>query len=196
MFVTDDPGVLETLFDLVSNQNQIAFLGHGSSTRFSTHDHGVYFSVGDIASVDLQSRHPVVFGYSPCSAADLTSSESFSTEFMRAGAASYVAKTTDNGLPYYFGATFQEVVRGGLMKPYRMGDALFDMTREAVLAHGENRDDQYCERLVGGLNLYGDPTLKRRAWDWEVLPTMEAVGALIPTSSQNSVMVLDTGGHF
>lgn len=84
-------------------------------------------------------------------------SESFGTEFMRAGAAAFVARNTEQGTPNHFGAHFSDCISGtGSQGTYRIGDALFELMRESVLRAGDSE-----KTAAAQLCIYGDPTIKR-----------------------------------
>ncbi len=150
----------DDFFSVISWANYLKFCGHGNAFRFSTEDRDPYFSTDDIASVDLQTRHPVVSAFTPCDAGELRRDDpTLATEFLRAGAGAYVAKTTSDGIASHFGANFEPYIMGTSDRPsYRIGDALYELMRETILREGAT--DEILNITVP-INLYGDPTLDK-----------------------------------
>jgi hypothetical protein len=156
--VCDDCGMSEETFDLISGSDYVVFMGHGSPESFSTNDHVPIFRVENVEDVDLETNHPVITGYVSCNTGLLYENRmSFGTEFMRAGAAAFVARNTEQGTPNHFAAHFSDYISGtGSQGTYRIGDALFELMRESVLRAGDS------ERTAAAqLCIYGDPTIKR-----------------------------------
>lgn len=156
--VCDDCGMREEMFDLISGSDYIVFMGHGSPESFSTNDRVPIFRVENVEDVDLETNHPVITGYVSCNTGLLYEDRpSFATEFMRAGAAAFVVRTTEQGTPNYFAAHFPDYIAGtGSQGTYRIGDALFELMRESVLRGGDSE-----KTTAAQLCIYGDPTLKR-----------------------------------
>jgi len=156
--VCDDCGMREEMFDQISGSDYIVFMGHGSPESFSTNDRVPIFRVENVEDVDLETNHPVITGYVSCNTGLLYEDRpSFATEFMRAGAAAFVARTTEQGTPNYFAATFPDYIAGtGSQGTYRIGDALFELMRESVLRAGDGE-----KTTAAQLCIYGDPSLKR-----------------------------------
>ncbi len=156
--VCDDCSLQEETFGLISESDYIVFMGHGSPQSFSTNDHVPIFRVENVEDVDLETNHPVITGYVSCNSGLLRGNEmSFGTEFLRAGATAFVARTTEQGTPNYFAAAFPDYISGtGPQGTYRIGDALFELMRESVLRAGGSQ-----KTAAAQLCIYGDPTLKR-----------------------------------
>jgi hypothetical protein len=156
--VCDACSLREETFDLISESDYVVFMGHGSPESFSTNDHVPIFGVEDVEDVDLETKHPVITGYVSCNTGLLYENRmSFGTEFLRAGAAAFVARTTEQGTPNYFAAHFTDYISGtGAEGTYRIGDALFELMRESVLRGGDSE-----KTTAAQLCIYGDPTLKR-----------------------------------
>ncbi len=156
--VCDDCGMREETFDLISESDYVVFMGHGSPESFSTNDHVPIFGVENVVDVDLETNHPVITGYVSCNTGLLYENRmSFGTEFMRAGAAAFVARNTEQGTPNYFAAHFTDYIAGtGSQGTYRIGDALFELMRESVLRGGDSE-----KTTAAQLCIYGDPTIKR-----------------------------------
>lgn len=153
-------GVCETcaqqaeFFDLVSANDLIVFAGHGSPIGIHSNDGAPKFTINFMDSVDLQAHHPVILTYYCCNTGVLWADEpTLSYEFIRGGAAAFVARTTTLGVPTHVADTFPEEIKGGA----RIGDALFTAMREAVLEYGGT-----FKAPAGHICLYGDPTLRRR----------------------------------
>gem|GEM_PF-1057834 len=156
------------LFDLISESDYIFFMGHGSPTSFSTNDRVDIFNLENVADVDLQDKHPLINGYVSCNTGLLYDDRgSFATEFLRAGAAAFIARTTDKGTPNYFADHFEAYLKGSSASGrYRAGDALSELMRESVLRRS---DDMRREAMQ--LCMYGDPTLERTRFE---LPAFSA----------------------
>ena len=91
------------MFDLLSASDYIFFMGHGSPQSFSTNEHIAKFNLENVADVDFQEDHPLISGYFSCNTRLLhAEGPSFSTEFLRAGAAAFFARTTEEGTPAFF----------------------------------------------------------------------------------------------
>jgi hypothetical protein len=156
--VCDDCDRREELFDLISSSDFVFFMGHGSPEIFATNEHLPIFRVENLEDVDLQANHPLIAGYFSCNTGLLHDDDpTFATEFLRAGAAAFVARTTEEGTPQYFADKFPAYLAGdGSAGRYRIGDALFELMRETILRKGSGE-----MRSVMQLCMYGDPTLKR-----------------------------------
>jgi hypothetical protein len=151
--VCDTCTEMSAFFNLMSSADYIVFTGHGSSAEFSSTDNEIIFSIDHMASVDLQSHHPVIIGYFPCAAGLLyDNTSSFAYEFMKHGAAAYVARTTTEGTPTYVGSDFQPDIEAGM----RIGPALFKAMRKSAQVSNDFKDNAIQ------ISLYGDPTLKRQ----------------------------------
>ena len=177
--VCDDCDRSDELFNLISASDYIFIMGHGSPESFSTNERLPIFNLENVADVDLQSNHPLISGYVSCNTGQLyDGSPSFATEFLRAGAAAFLARTTDRGTPSYFAEKFEPYLKGDSPSGrYRLGDALSELMREVVLrkGDGERRDAmQLC--------MYGDPTLKRVRYE---LPATTSVAGAKPVSLVN-----------
>jgi hypothetical protein len=172
--VCDDCSMREETFDLISGSDYIVFMGHGSPDSFSTNDRMPIFRVENVEDVDLETNHPVITGYVSCNTGLLYEDRpSFATEFMRAGAAAFVARNTEQGTPNYFAAHFTDYISGtGPQGTYRIGDALFELMRESVLRAGGSE-----KTTAAQLCIYGDPTLKRNPMEMLVFsrPAMTAI---------------------
>jgi hypothetical protein len=172
--VCDDCSRREETFDLISESDYIVFMGHGSPESFSTNDHVPIFRVENVEDVDLETNHPVITGYVSCNTGLLRGNRmSFGTEFLRAGAAAFVARNTEQGTPSYFAAHFTDYISGtGPEGTYRIGDALFELMRESVLRAGGSE-----KTTAAQLCIYGDPTLKRNPMEMLVFsrPVMTAI---------------------
>jgi hypothetical protein len=156
--VCDECDRRDEMFDLISKSDYIFFMGHGSPTSFSTNDRVGIFNLENVADVNLQDSHPIINGYVSCNTGLLYDDrESFATEFLRAGAGAFVARTTERGTPNYFADHFEDYLKGSSASGrYRIGDALSELMRESVLLRS---DDMRREAMQ--LCMYGDPTLKR-----------------------------------
>jgi len=144
---------MDAFFMLMSTNDYIVFAGHGSPTAIYSGDYDLIFSINYMDSIDLQDYHPVIIAYFPCSAGGLyPNSSTLSYEFMKAGAAAYVARTTTQGVPGYVGSNFPSDIEGGM----RIGPALFQSMRQTVLDFGDT-----FKASAGHICLYGDPTLRR-----------------------------------
>lgn len=172
--VCDECSMREETFDLISESDYIVFMGHGSPESFSTNDRVPIFRVENVEDVDLETNHPVITGYVSCNTGLLHENRmSFGTEFMRAGAAAFVARNTEQGTPSYFAAYFPDYIAGtGSQGTYRIGDALFELMRESVLRAGGSE-----KTTAAQLCIYGDPTLKRKPLEMPVFsrPAMTAI---------------------
>jgi hypothetical protein len=172
--VCDDCSLREETFDLISESDYIVFMGHGSPDSFSTNDHVPIFGVENVEDVDLETNHPVITGYVSCNTGLLYQDRpSFGTEFLRAGAAAFVARNTEQGTPSHFAAHFTDYISGtGSQGTYRIGDALFELMRESVLRSGDSE-----KTTAAQLCIYGDPTLKRNPMEMLVFsrPAMTAI---------------------
>ncbi|HPJ30167.1 MAG TPA: C25 family cysteine peptidase [Methanothrix sp.] len=177
--VCDDCSMREETFDLISGSDYVVFMGHGSPEAFSTNDHIPIFRVENLEDVDLQTHHPVITGYVSCNTGLLYEDRrSFGTEFLREGAAAFVARNTEQGTPSYFAAHFSDYITGtGSQGTYRIGDALFELMRESVLRSGDSE-----KTTAAQLCIYGDPTLKRNPTEPLVFsrPAMTAVRLFDP----------------
>jgi hypothetical protein len=140
---------------LMSTSDYIHFAGHGDKTSiYSDAGYTLKFSIDYMDLVDLQTHHPVIVAYTPCYAGGLfPDSSTLSYEFMKAGAATYVARTTSLGAPNQVVSDFPRDIDGGM----RIGDALFQAMRIACLDFGDT-----IKAAAGQICLYGDPTLRRR----------------------------------
>jgi hypothetical protein len=153
----------EEFFDLVSDHEYIWLSGHGSARGFSTNDMVPIFNIDFMHEVDLQTHHPLIMGYISCETGRLRAGEpSLSTEFLRAGAAAFVARTLTEGTPYHFHTYFESALKGETggrsHRPYRLGDAMFELMRESVLVQGAGYTPDAAQLVMAG-----DPTL-RRSW--------------------------------
>lgn len=152
--VCDSCTEMKEFFVLLSTSDYISFAGHGSPTSFSSYNGVPKFSIDYMDSVNLQAYHPVIIAYFPCYAGALyPKSSTLSYEFMKAGAAAYVARTTSQGIPNNVASNFPDAIEGGM----RIGDALFQAMRNACLDFGDT-----FKASAGHICLYGDPTLRRR----------------------------------
>ncbi len=144
----------EAFFTLMSTSDYIRFAGHGSPEEIESNSFQLKISISEMDSIDLQSNHPVIVAYSPCYAGTIYNNGStLAYEFMKRGAAAYLARTTTYGIPAYVGDNFPSAIEGGM----RIGPALFQSMRQAVLDQGDTFKDN-----AGQINLYGDPTLRLR----------------------------------
>lgn len=172
--VCDDCDMREETFGQISESDYIVFMGHGSPQSFSTNDHVPIFRVENVEDVDLETNHPVITGYVSCNSGLLYRDRpSFGTEFLRAGAAAFVARNTEQGTPSYFAAHFPDYISGtGPQGTYRIGDALFELMRESVLRAGGSQ-----KTAAAQLSIYGDPTLKRNPREFLVFsrPALVAI---------------------
>jgi len=169
----------DELFSLMSASDYIFIMGHGSQVSFSTNEHIPIFNLENVADVDLQSNHPLISGWVSCNTGMLYDDRpSFATEFLRAGAAAFLARTTDMGTPIYFGEKFEPYLKGDNPSGrYRLGDALYELMREVVLRNGDGE-----RRNAMQLCMYGDPTLKRVRFE---LPATGAMDVAKPFSKVN-----------
>ncbi|MDD4447500.1 MAG: carboxypeptidase regulatory-like domain-containing protein, partial [Methanothrix sp.] len=119
------------MFDQMSRSDYIFIMGHGSPVSFATNEHIPIFNLENVADVDL-SHHPIISGWVSCNTGQLYSDRpSFATEFLRAGAAAFLARTTDQGTPAYFSEKFEPYLKGESPSGrYRLGDALNELMRE------------------------------------------------------------------
>jgi hypothetical protein len=172
--VCDECSLQEETFEQISESDYVVFMGHGSPESFSTNDRVPIFRVENVEDVDLETNHPVITGYVSCNTGLLYEVRpSFATEFMRAGAAAFVARNTEQGTPNYFAAHFSDYIAGtGSQGTYRIGDALFELMRESVLRGGDSE-----KTTAAQLCIYGDPTLKRNPREMLVFsrPAMTAI---------------------
>ncbi len=132
------------LFRLMSRSDYIFIMGHGSPVSFSTNEHLPIFNLANVADVDLQSNHPLISGWVSCNTGQLYSDRpSFATEFLRAGAAAFLARTTDRGTPAFFADKFEPYLKGDSPSGrYRLGDALNELMREVILRKGRWREER------------------------------------------------------
>lgn len=152
--VCDTCTEMEEFLGLISTSDYIYFTGHGSPTSIHSWDSVPKFSIDYMDLVDLQAHHPVIIAFFPCYAGGLYPDRStLSYEFMKAGAAAYVARTTSQGIPNHVASAFPDGIEGGM----RIGDALFQAMRNACLEFGDA-----FKASAGQICLYGDPTLRRR----------------------------------
>jgi hypothetical protein len=165
------------MFDLLSGSDYIFFMGHGSPESFSTNEHVAIFNLENVADVDLQANHPLINGYVSCNTGQLYDNHpSFATEFLRAGAAAFIARTTEEGTPSYFTERFEAYLKGeSASGRYRAADALSELMRESVLL---KKDDM--RRSAMQLCMFGDPTLKRTRFE---LPAVTAMTMAAPRPS-------------
>jgi hypothetical protein len=172
--VCDACSMRDETFELISESDYIVFMGHGSPTSFSTNDRVPIFRVENVEEVDLATNHPVITGYVSCNTGLLYRDRpSYATEFLRAGAAAFVARNTEQGTPSHFAARFPDYISGtGSQGTYRIGDALFELMRESVLMAGDSE-----KPAASQLSIYGDPTLKRDPREMLVVsrPAMKAI---------------------
>lgn len=170
-YATPPYGVCETcdrqeeFFDLISDHDYIRFSGHGSPTGFSTNEMEPVFNIDYMDQIDLQTHHPVITGYISCNTGRLRGDDpTLSTELMRAGAAVFVGRTLTEGTPNHFHFYFEEALKGKTdgksHRPYRVGDAMFDLMRESVLVQGVEQIPAAAQ-----LVMVGDPTLRRKWTD-------------------------------
>lgn len=145
-------------FELMSTSDYIFFAGHGSPTHLYSGIGGKYsfpliFSIGYMKYINLQTYHPVIVAYFPCEAGLLYPDKpTLAYEFMKAGAAAYVARTTKKGVGGCVADDFPDDIEGGM----RIGDALFHAMRNTCLKFGDT-----SKASAGHICLYGDPTLRR-----------------------------------
>jgi hypothetical protein len=152
----------EEFYDLMSTRHYIFFTGHGSPTGFYNNFLEPIFTIDYMDSINLKTHHPVIIGYYSCRTGVLTrESPTLSYEFLKAGAAAFLARTTEQGVPSNVAGTFPATIDEGM----RIGPALYGAMRDTVLVQG-------CafKASAGHLCLYGDPTLKLRqctdlGWD-------------------------------
>lgn len=147
----------EAFFDLLETSDYINFAGHGSPELIESNT-GSYrkISVADMEdeNLDLQSNHPVIVAYGPCSAGGIyLDGATLGFEFIKRGSAAYIARTSTEGIPASVDNSFPAAIEGGT----RIGPALFQAMRQAILDLGDTFKDN-----AGQINLYGDPTLKLR----------------------------------
>ncbi|MCK9564910.1 MAG: carboxypeptidase regulatory-like domain-containing protein [Methanothrix sp.] len=167
--VCDDCERSAEMFNLMSSSDYIFIMGHGSPVSFATNELLPIFNLENVADVDLQSNHPIISGWVSCNTGQLYDNRpSFATEFLRAGAGAFLARTTDQGTPVYFADKFEPYLKGDNPSGrYRLGDALNELMREVVLRKGDSE-----RRITMQLCMYGDPTLKRVRFE---LPAMGTV---------------------
>jgi hypothetical protein len=172
--VCDACSMREETFDLISESDYVVFMGHGSPDSFSTNDRVPIFRVENVEEVDLATNHPVITGYVSCNTGLLYRDRpSFGTEFLRAGAAAFVARNTEQGTPSHFAARFPDYISGtGPQGTYRIGDALFELMRESVLRAGDSEKPAAAQ-----LSIYGDPSLKRNPQEMLLIsrPAMKVI---------------------
>ena len=166
--VCDDCERRAEMFNLMSASDYIFIMGHGSPVSFSTNELLPIFKLENMADVDLQSNHPLISGWVSCNTGQLYENRpSLATEFLRAGAGAFLARTTDQGTPVYFADKFEPYLKGDNPSGrYRLGDALSELMRENVLRKGDGE-----RRITMQLCMFGDPTLKRVRFE---LPAMGA----------------------
>jgi hypothetical protein len=164
------------MFNLMSDSDYIFIMGHGSPVSFSTNELRPIFKLENMADVDLQSNHPIISGWVSCNTGQLYDNRpSFATEFLRSGAAAFLARTTDQGTPAYFADKFEPYIKGESPSGrYRLGDALSELMREVVLRKGDSE-----RRITMQLCMFGDPTLKRVRFE---LPATGAMAVAKPFS--------------
>ena len=146
----------DAFFDLMETSDYIRFAGHGGPEEIQSNDYQRKISVSDMEDEDLnlQSNHPVIVAYGPCSAGELAhDSPTLAYEFMKRGAAAYVARTMHEGISTSLGNIFPAAIEGGT----RIGPALVQAMRQSVLDGGDESKDNAIQ-----INLYGDPTLRLR----------------------------------
>jgi hypothetical protein len=152
--VCDSCTMQEEFFELMSTSDYIFFAGHGGPSGFYNNSYEPIFTISYMDSVDLRTHHPVIIGYYSCNTGVLLDeSPSLAYEFLRAGSAAFVARTTTEGVPTDVADDFPEDLAAG----ERIGDALFTAMRETVVERGEA-----FQAAAGHLCLYGDPTLSSR----------------------------------
>jgi hypothetical protein len=158
--VCEECAMHDEFFDVLSTKSFIDFRGHGNRSGFYNNDEEPIFTIEYMDRVDLLTHQPLIMGYVSCLTGVLREdSATLSTEFLRAGAAAFVARTTTEGTPSHFVQYFETYLRGThLRNRYRIGDAMFELMRESLLRSGE----QFVPDTLQ-LVLYGDPTL-RRSW--------------------------------
>jgi len=166
--VCDDCDRRAEMFNLMSSSDYIFIMGHGNPVSFSTNEHLPIFNLENVADVDL-SDHPLISGYFSCDNGLLyDDSPTFATEFLRAGAAAFLARTTDQGTPAFFAEKFEPYLKGDSPSGrYRLGDALSELMRENVLRKGDGE-----RRTTMQLCMYGDPTLKRVRFEMPAMGTV------------------------
>ncbi len=147
----------EAFFDLMETSDYIRFAGHGSPEEIESNTGSRRkISVTDMEDENLnfQGNHPVIIAYYPCSAGGIyLDGATLGYEFIKRGAAAYIARTSAEGIPTSLDNSFPGAIEGGM----RIGPALFHSMRQAVFDQGETSKDN-----AGQINLYGDPTLKLR----------------------------------
>jgi hypothetical protein len=152
--VCDDCTMREEFFDLMSTSDYIVFAGHGNPTGIFSNSFEPKITIDHMDSIDLDTNNPVIITYNACRVGVLyPNSPTLSHEFMRAGAAAFVGRTTTRGIPAYVGSHFPDEIEGGM----RIGDALFQVMRDTVLEYGDS-----FKADAGQICLHGDPTLRRR----------------------------------
>jgi len=161
------------MFDQMSRSDYIFIMGHGSPVSFATNDHIPIFNLENVADVDI-SRHPIISGWVSCNTGQLYADRpSFATELLRAGAAAFLARTTDQGTPAYFADKFEPYIKGeSPSSRYRLGDALNELMREVILRKGDSE-----RRITMQLCMFGDPTLKRAAFELPAAGIMATASA-------------------
>jgi|WetSurMetagenome_2_1015567.scaffolds.fasta_scaffold02503_5 hypothetical protein len=171
--VCDECEHREEMFDQMSRSDYIFIMGHGSPVSFATNDHIPIFNLENVADVDI-SRHPIISGWVSCNTGQLyTDRPSFATELLRAGAAAFLARTTDQGTPAYFADKFEPYIKGESPSGrYRLGDALNELMREVILRKGDGE-----RRITMQLCMFGDPTLKRVAFELPATGMMATASA-------------------
>lgn len=172
--VCDDCDRRAGMFSSISASDYIFFMGHGSPQSFSTNEGLAIFRVENVEDVDLQSHHPIISGYFSCNTGQLYADRpSFATEFLRAGATAFIARTTEEGTPVYFADKFEPYLKGESPSGcYRVGDALNELMRETILRRGDSE-----RRITMQLCMYGDPTLKRMRYELTV-PAARALASI------------------
>jgi len=139
-------------FSLLSDSDYIVFVGHGSSSGISNNSHEPKLTMDYMDLVDFDTYSPVIISYTPSRDGILNEDEpSLPYGFLKAGAAVFVARTTKAGKPTYVNDNFLDDLENGV----RIGEALFNAMREAVIVGGCK-----LKGSTGHICLYGDPTLK------------------------------------
>lgn len=153
--VCDSCDKQDEFFELLSTNNFIKFTGHGTPEGFYNNSNDMKFSIDYMNEIDLQANHPVIIGFFSCNTGILYAGQpTLSTEFLKSGASIFLARTTTNGIPNYFGENYQSAISSG--EP--IGLAVFGLMRESVEHHGDD-----FKVSAGHIVLYGDPTLKIQA---------------------------------